>query len=146
MNTQEQDFSHITFHSNCKKGTKVVTNKLHTSCQSEDSLLKKNQKKSKVWNITCIGILSIYLCKILCKISSSTSAFCSSSPKFWGHRDLELKELVCIKTASRAALTCKETGSLPTFDITKNTIPSLLIDYRRFTWGKRIWWCKILIV
>lgn len=47
MNTQEQDFPHITFHNNSKKEAKVVTNKLHTSCQSEDSLLKKNQKNKK---------------------------------------------------------------------------------------------------
>lgn len=48
MNTQEQDFPHITFHNNCKKETKVVTNEVHTSCQSEDSLLKKQQKKQSV--------------------------------------------------------------------------------------------------
>lgn len=47
MNTQEQDFPHITFHNNSKKEAKVVTNKLHTSCQSEDSLLKKKTKKTK---------------------------------------------------------------------------------------------------
>lgn len=63
MNTERTRFTFLipTFHNNCKE-TKNA-NKLHTSRQSEDSVLKRKKKRQKNY-VPCI------LCTYLCKASA----------------------------------------------------------------------------